>query len=75
MAIVDVAILLMVVLGLAYFCVPVWVWSVTLLVVLTLFSKYSHFGVFTLFLCWLLFVASAVFANLKGLPTSHLLLR
>ncbi len=71
MALFDVVILLVVVLGLAYHRVPIKVWTITigvLLLILTIFGK-SHF--IFLAICWLLYFGAAAFANFKNLRQSY----
>jgi acyl-CoA dehydrogenase len=65
MAFMDIAILLLTAIGLAYFCVEVLVWTLTFAVVLVLVTIFSHLPVVALVFCWLFFLVIAGFATLK----------
>jgi acyl-CoA dehydrogenase len=65
MAIMEFALLIAVVLGLAYISVAIWIWTLVITVVLILLSIFSPLGIVVLTLCWLLFLPVALFANLK----------
>ena len=66
MATLDLIILLVAVVGLAYFRTPVIIWTLTVGVVLVLLTFFGKLNLFFLFLCWILFLAAAGFANLKS---------
>jgi acyl-CoA dehydrogenase len=65
MAAMDIAILLVVTLGLAFFCVSAWIWTATLAVVLLLISIVGKLGAVALVVLWTLFLFAAAFALLK----------
>ncbi|MDR3491776.1 MAG: acyl-CoA dehydrogenase [Gammaproteobacteria bacterium] len=65
MALMDIAILLFLILGLAYTNVSVLVWTVTLTIVLLLFSFFGHLSLIILSLLWVMFLPVAAFALLR----------
>ncbi len=65
MAFLNVVILLIVVLGLAYIQVPIVLWTLVIGLVLFLLTIFGTLGYIFLGICWLLFIAAALFANLK----------
>jgi acyl-CoA dehydrogenase len=64
MAALDLAILLGVVLGLAFFSVAAWIWTLSIAAVLILIGIFGTLGFFTLAICWIVLIAVAAFANL-----------
>lgn len=67
MAIVNVLILLVSILGLAYIQAPVILWTLTLGLLLLLITLFGSVGIVFLSICWSLFAVIALFANLKKL--------
>jgi len=65
MAILDVAILLAIIWGSAYFRAPVWLWTMIVAVTLLLVSVFGKLSIIALAVFWLLFISAALFANLK----------
>lgn len=66
MAVLDIVILLVVVIGLACVQASIIVWTVIIGSVLLLISIFGTIGLISLGICWLLFLAAALFANLKN---------
>ena len=64
MALESIGILLVVVLGLAYVRVPVMLWTLVIGLTLFLVTVFGGLGYLFLGIAWLLFIASALFANL-----------
>jgi acyl-CoA dehydrogenase len=65
MAILEFAILLVVVLGLAYISVQIWIWTLVIAAGLLLLSFFGDLSVLALALCWIIFIPAALFALLK----------
>jgi acyl-CoA dehydrogenase len=65
MAFMDIAILLLTAIGLAYFCVSVWLWTLTFAIVLVLVTICKHLSVLALVFIWMAFLVVAGFAMLK----------
>src|SRR5579862_5281029 len=65
MAFWNIVIILAVVLGLAYIQVPVILWTLVIGLVLFLTTVFGSVGYLFLTLSWLVFIAAALFANLK----------
>ena len=65
MALLEVVVLLAIVLGLAYMQVPVILWTLVIAVTLVIATVFGHISYIFLSLCWILFIAAALFANLK----------
>lgn len=61
----NIAILLIVVFGLAYIRVPVLIWTIIIGVVLLGLTIVGSLNHWFLALCWLLYISAALFANLK----------
>lgn len=72
MAILNVIILLAAVLGLAYFSVPVFVWTITLGVVLLGVTYFGKLNLLFLLVCWLIYVFAAAYANLNSLRKNYI---
>jgi acyl-CoA dehydrogenase len=71
MALLDVAIIVVVVMGLAYVSVPVMVWTLVIGLLLVAISLFGKIGFIFLSICWILFLAAAAFANLKHLRIQY----
>ncbi len=71
MAVLDVVILLLSVLGLASIQAPVVVWSIVMGVVLFLATLFGSLGLITLSVCWLLFILAVLFATLKNIRQKY----
>jgi acyl-CoA dehydrogenase len=71
MAYMDVVILLAVVLSLAYMCVAAWIWTVVIAATLILLCIFGKLGALFLTICWIIFLAAALFANLKQLRQQY----
>lgn len=71
MALLDVIILLVAVLGVAYFRVPVIAWTILLGSILILITIFGKLNWLLLTIAWILFLAAASFANLKNLRQKY----
>lgn len=71
MAVLDIVILLVAVLGLACVQAPVILWTLIIGIVLVLITVFGGIGFIILGICWLLFLAAALFANLKTLRQKY----
>lgn len=71
MAALSVAILLIVVFGLAYIRVPVIVWTIVIGATLVGLTILGALSVVFLIFCWAIYLAAALFANLKDLRQRH----
>ncbi len=65
MALVDLAVLLVVVLGCAYVGIGTWFWTVGIGATLVLLMLFGHLGILSTLFCWLIFLGVAGFAHLK----------
>jgi acyl-CoA dehydrogenase len=72
MAIVDVLILLITILALAYIQAPVILWTLTTGLMLLLITLFGSVGVILLVICWGLFLVVAAFANLTKLRQKYI---
>lgn len=72
MAILEIIMLLVVVLGFAYFRTPVLLWTITAGVILLLLTAFSKLGGIFLSYCWIIYAIAATFANAKTLRQQHL---
>ncbi len=66
MAIIEIVILLSVVFGLAFVQASIKVWTATIAIILSIMTIFGHLHAFILLICWVLFLAAALFANLKS---------
>jgi acyl-CoA dehydrogenase len=71
MAMLDILILLVMVLGLACIQASIILWTVIVGLVLFLITIFGSVGLIVLSVCWLLFLAAALFANLKNLRQKY----
>src|SRR5579871_4510279 len=67
MASLNLALLLLVVLGLAYLRAPVLLWTILIGAMLILLSIAGKLSVLFLVLCWLIYLAAVIFANISSL--------
>lgn len=71
MAVLDVVILFVLVLGLACIQASIILWTTIIGVALILISIFGHLGFIGLSIFWLLFLAAALFANLKNVRQKY----
>jgi len=72
MAIMDVAILALAVLGFAFFRSPALVWTIGMAIVLVGISKFGHLQIISLIIIWLLYLLATAFAVFKGLRLRYI---
>ncbi len=66
-ALLNFAILLIAIIGLAYLQVPVLLWTLCLTIVLALLTYLAALNPIFLIICWLIFITVAIFTNIKPL--------
>lgn len=71
MVFMQVAILLAVVLALAYLRAIIWCWTFCIGFVLLLLTLFSSIGFISITLCWLIYIAAVLFATVKTLRISY----
>jgi len=67
----NVAILLIVVLASAYFCVSVYIWSLAIGFVLLATTLWGTINIWFLCLCWILYLFAILFANVKSFRQNY----